>query len=82
MLFHGQSGRGSARQRRANAVLGACFLALALAVAPARAADAPAAKAACPALLKHTAAKLQDDSPQDLCQYAGRVLLVVNTASK
>jgi len=38
--------------------------------------------AACPALLDHRAARLQDDSPQDLCRYAGRVLLVVNTASK
>jgi glutathione peroxidase len=37
---------------------------------------------ACPSLLHYTAARLQDDSPQDLCQYAGRVLLVVNTASK
>jgi glutathione peroxidase len=26
--------------------------------------------------------RLQDDQPQALCQYAGRVLLVVNTASK
>ena len=25
--------------------------------------------------------RLQDDAPQDLCEYAGRVLLVVNTAS-
>lgn len=81
-MFNGRSRGGSARQRRAIAVLGACFLTLALAAAPARAADTPAAKAACPALLNHTAAKLQDDSPQDLCQYAGRVLLVVNTASK
>jgi glutathione peroxidase len=35
----------------------------------------------CPALLSHTFAKLQDDSPQNLCQYKGKVLLVVNTAS-
>jgi len=45
---------------------------------PAHAAD----EKGCPPLLQHTAARLQDDSPQDLCQYAGRVLLVVNTASK
>jgi glutathione peroxidase len=37
---------------------------------------------ACPALLNHTAARLQDDVPQDLCQFSGRVLLVVNTASR
>ena len=40
---------------------------------------APAA--ACPALLQHTFARLQDEQPQPLCQYAGKVLLVVNTAS-
>jgi len=37
--------------------------------------------AACPALLSYTFARLQDDAPQPLCQYAGKVLLVVNTAS-
>lgn len=47
----------------------------------------PAAQAAqpapsnCPALLQHTFPRLQDESPQSLCQYAGKVLLVVNTAS-
>jgi glutathione peroxidase len=41
-----------------------------------------AATPACPALLAHTVKKLQDDSPMDLCQYAGKVILVVNTASK
>ena len=35
----------------------------------------------CPASLDFTAPRLQDDAPQNLCQYAGRVLLVVNTAS-
>jgi glutathione peroxidase len=39
------------------------------------------APAACPAVLKHTFNRLQDDTPQDLCQYAGKVVLVVNTAS-
>jgi glutathione peroxidase len=39
------------------------------------------APASCPAVLKHTFNRLQDDSPQDLCQYAGKVVLVVNTAS-
>jgi glutathione peroxidase len=42
---------------------------------------AAAVPAACPALLNHTFPRLQDEKPQDLCQYAGRVLLVVNTAS-
>jgi glutathione peroxidase len=36
---------------------------------------------ACPTLLNHTFPKLQDESPQNLCQYSGKVLLVVNTAS-
>ena len=40
---------------------------------------APAA--ACPALLQHTVLRLQDEAPQSLCQYSGKVLLVVNTAS-
>lgn len=37
--------------------------------------------AACPALLNLSQPRLQDDKPQNLCQYSGRVLLVVNTAS-
>jgi glutathione peroxidase len=57
----------------------ALTLAIALWQAPARA--QPADPAACPALLQHTFARLQDDKPQPLCQYAGKVLLVVNTAS-
>lgn len=39
------------------------------------------AAAACPALLQQKFNRLQDDAPQDLCQYAGKVVLVVNTAS-
>lgn len=35
----------------------------------------------CPTLLQHKFPRLQDDAPQNLCQYAGKVLLVVNTAS-
>jgi glutathione peroxidase len=37
--------------------------------------------ASCPAVLKHTFNRLQDEAPQDLCQYSGKVVLVVNTAS-
>ena len=36
---------------------------------------------ACPPLLQHTLPRLQDEKPQPLCQYAGKVLLIVNTAS-
>jgi glutathione peroxidase len=35
----------------------------------------------CPAILQHTFPRLQDEKPQSLCQYSGKVLLVVNTAS-
>ncbi len=41
----------------------------------------PAAAADCPSLLNHQFKRLQDESPQNLCQYAGKVTLVVNTAS-
>lgn len=41
----------------------------------------PTAAAACPSLLKHSFNRLQDEKPQALCQYSGKVLLVVNTAS-
>ncbi len=36
---------------------------------------------ACPALLDRSFPRLQDEQPQSLCQYQGKVLLVVNTAS-
>ena len=63
------------------------LLATVLAAVPARAQGqaAPAApaplSASCPALLQHTFLRLQDEKPQPLCQYNGKVLLVVNTAS-
>lgn len=67
----------------------ASALILGLGVSPANAqaqASAPADRAkataaACPALLDKTFPRLQDEKPQSLCQYAGKVLLVVNTAS-
>ena len=37
--------------------------------------------AECPPLLNHTFPGLQDGKPQSLCQYQGKVILVVNTAS-
>lgn len=39
------------------------------------------AGAACPSLLDQRFKRLQDEAPQDLCQYAGSAVLVVNTAS-
>jgi len=35
----------------------------------------------CPELLRREAPRLQDEQTQNLCQYAGKVVLVVNTAS-
>jgi glutathione peroxidase len=56
-------------------------LAWALPCAAAPTAPAPAAAGACPSTLHYTFPRLQDEKPQPLCQYAGKVLLVVNTAS-
>jgi len=67
------------------------FLALALAASAAAAGSptgtAPSATpesvtgAACPALLQQNVLRLQDEKPQSLCQYRGKVVVVVNTAS-
>ena len=38
--------------------------------------------AECPPLLRHTFNQLQTGQSQSLCQYEGKVLLIVNTASK
>lgn len=48
---------------------------------PSHAAPATSANASCPTILQHRFDRLQDEKPQDLCQYAGQVVLVVNTAS-
>jgi len=61
-------------RRQVLLVLGAAALPLGTAHA------IPAARV-CPPLLNHTLPRLQDEQPQSLCQYAGRVLLIVNTAS-
>lgn len=57
------------------------LLVLAAAALPLGTAHATPAARACPPLLNHTLPRLQDEQPQSLCQYAGRVLLIVNTAS-
>lgn len=59
--------------------LGLAILML-LAVAP-QAFAAGAGNNACPSLLNHTFPRLQDDAPQQLCQYQGKVIVIVNTAS-
>jgi len=70
------------------ALAGALALAAAAVMLPpsARAADKPATVAGqpagnCPASLNFRFPRLQDEAPQNLCQYAGKVVLVVNTAS-
>lgn len=65
------------RRRVGAALSGLMFAAAAQAQSPA---PSPPATA-CPALWQHTVPRLQDEKPQNLCQYAGRVVLVVNTAS-
>jgi glutathione peroxidase len=56
--------------------------ALALCTAPPATRPAWAAEsAACSAAMGFTFPRLQDEKPQSLCQYSGKVALVVNTAS-
>lgn len=69
---------------RKGVALAACGLVWLVSAPIARAAapaPAVATAAACPATLNHHFPRLQDEKDQHLCQYAGRVLLVVNTAS-
>jgi glutathione peroxidase len=43
--------------------------------------SAPDVASTCPQVLQHNVLRLQDEKPQNLCQYAGQVVVVVNTAS-
>jgi glutathione peroxidase len=61
--------------RHASAILPFVLAALCTASDASRAAD-------CPALLNREIPRLQDEKPQNLCQYKGQVVLVVNTASQ
>ena len=61
-------------------LLASLACALLLPLAPALAQPVTTA-GACPATLQHSFLRLQDEKPQSLCQYSGKVLLVVNTAS-
>lgn len=58
----------------------AAFL-LGIAAGVSAAAPLDSKAAICPVLWQQTLPRLQDDSPQNLCQYSGKVALVVNTAS-
>lgn len=64
----------------AAALLGGLALLLPVqAASPAAASPSPAAT--CAPLLQHSFLRLQDEKPQALCQYSGKVLVIVNTAS-
>jgi len=56
-------------------------IAFAALVPVARAASPIAPDAACAGLLQQSYLRLQDEKPQSLCQYSGKVVVVVNTAS-
>jgi glutathione peroxidase len=60
------------------------FIAMVLSLTHVQAATEPSSNTAaspCPRVLQHTVARLQDEKPQNLCQFAGQVVVVVNTAS-
>jgi len=61
--------------RLMSTVRAGCVMALLLA------ATAASAKPVCPALLQLTQPRLQDEKPIPLCNFAGQVVVVVNTAS-
>ena len=74
------AGRG--HEARSAAVEPAAGPAAVVAQAGAPPTAAPAAADPdCPVLLRHTFNSLQTGAPQSLCQYKGKVLLIVNTAS-
>ena len=65
-----------------GAVIAAAVM-LKAALVPAASAPTPAAEGtpACPALLNYSFPGLQDEKPRSMCEYTGKVVLVVNTAS-
>ena len=76
----------------AKKTIGASLLALDLAMCPFPAWSVPSTATApsamltpaattCPTLLQREVFRLQDEKPQSLCQYTGKVIVVVNTAS-
>jgi glutathione peroxidase len=80
---HALVSRAPHLRRRGRQMLPMLALLASVAIASqGRAADLPVAPdVACPTLLQHTFNRLQTGQPQSLCQFQGKVLLVVNTAS-
>ena len=64
-----------------NAMMNGPLMTLVVLGALGLAAPTPAAAAPCPALLDRQMPRLQDEKTQNLCQYSGKVVVVVNTAS-
>lgn len=60
----------------------ASVVAIATVYADALLAQTASATSACPNLLRHSFAPIQGGEPRSLCDYHGKVLLVVNTASQ
>jgi glutathione peroxidase len=77
--------RASQRHLAGTVLLALCVIgsaAMAQTATPApRPATAASDTSACPAILQHSFNRLQDEAPQNLCQFTGKVVLVVNTAS-
>ncbi|HEX3633522.1 MAG TPA: glutathione peroxidase [Casimicrobiaceae bacterium] len=69
-------------QRLPSFLLAMLIAAIALvSTAPASAADPAIGDGACPAVLNYTFNRLQTGKPESLCQFRGKVILIVNTAS-
>ena len=82
MSFQVQMNHSSVKKWGVNLALVALAAMLGLGLEAAQASPQTAVSAsACPAILNHSFDRLQDEKPQSLCQYAGKVVLVVNTAS-
>jgi len=68
--------------RRILLVLAISAAAVALGMAaPASVADSATGEGACPSVSNYTFNRLQPGKPESLCQFRGKVLLIVNTAS-
>lgn len=82
MSFEVQMSHSSVKKWGINLTLAALAAMQGLGLEAAQAATQTAVQApACPAILNHSFDRLQDEKPQSLCQYTGKVVLVVNTAS-